>query len=844
MSTEDKDLPLSDTAGFDELADLLNTGRNLPSSRESNIEDYPDRLLILPLTRRCFMPSMSAPVIIEKGPYYDMLKEVAKMDHKFIGLVLTKDENQDIYEIDFDDMHKVGVVARILRIINIVEAGAQVILNMERRFKITNPVATKKKKPLVAKVSYHQEKVPRNKRDVIKAYSSTIVKIIRELITHNPVYKEELQLFIANSDFAAPWKLADFAVALTTASREDLQDILSTFDLVKRMEKATVLLKKELEISRLQLSINQNIETTITNTQREFFLKEQLKAIKKELGLNKDDKTVDCEKFEERLKEIKLSTEAQKVFDEEIEKLNVLDPQSAEYGVVRSYLDWLTCLPWSVFDEENNSLASATKILEKDHYGLKEIKERILEYISVAVLKNSTTKGYIICLVGPPGVGKTSVGKSIARALGRKFYRFSVGGLKDEAEIKGHRRTYVGAMPGKVIQALKYTQSSNPVIMLDEIDKIGTGFQGDPASALLEVLDPEQNGDFLDHYLDVRYDLSNILFIVTANTLDTIPSALRDRLEVLRLSGYIEEEKVQISKKYLIPRHRKECGLKATDIEFKPDALKALISGYCRESGVRQLEKMIKKVLRKVATEKVKALESKKKAAAKKKVEVTTANLEKYLGKPIFTSERYYHKGVTNGVATGLAYTEYGGSILYIETVINKGKDKLILTGNTGSIMTESSKIAYTYMLSKRVDYLPEGFDFEGQEIHVHVPEGATPKDGPSAGITMVTSMISLLTDRPVPTDLGMTGEITLTGKVLPIGGVKEKVLAAKREGLKTVIMPKRNKRDYEELATYIKKGLAVHFVEDYCEVHDIVFSGKKPKKAAAAGPKRRARGR
>jgi ATP-dependent Lon protease len=808
-----------------DLSELLTDGHFKKASEATSIDEYPANLPILPLTSRVYMPGMAVPIVIEPGVYYDLLKELAKNEHKFLGLVLTKDKEQDIYSADFDDLYDVGVVARIIRILNIQEAGAQVILNIERRFQIKKDVTPKKAKYLVAKVAYHKEMVAKDKKDMVTAYTNNLVTTIKELLNLSPLFKEELQIVLSHSDFAQPWKLTDFAVALTTASREEMQEILSTFDLIKRMEKALLLLKKEFDITKLQMMINQKIETTINKHQREYFLKEQLKAIQKELGMAKDDKTMDVERFHERAKKLHFSEEAKKVYDEEIEKLGVLDVQSAEYGVVRNYLDILTSLPWGIKDKENNNLSTAEDVLNEDHYGLKDVKERILEYISVGLLKKTGPKGYILCFVGPPGVGKTSIGKSIARALNRKFFRFSLGGMKDESEIKGHRRTYVGAMPGKLIGALKLMNASNPVIMLDEVDKVGSSYQGDPASALLEVLDPEQNKEFLDHYVDVRFDLSNVLFICTANTLDTIPGPLRDRMEIIRLSGYIEEEKMEISKKYLIPKNREEVGLKASDINFKAEALHKIVREYCREAGVRQLEKNINKIMRKIAMQKVRNLEKKKKSP---KVDVDSALIEKYLGKPIFTSERFYSKEKLNGVATGLAWTELGGSLLYIEAVKNKGRDRLKITGNAGDVMKESTSIAMTYLLSEQTRYLPTELDLSDQEVHIHIPEGATPKDGPSAGVTITTAMISLLSGRPVPQDLAMTGEITLKGKVLPIGGLKEKVLAAKRENIHNIIVPLENQRDWDELPTYLRKGVRVHFVDDYKQVYQLVFGGKK----------------
>ncbi len=591
-----------------------------------------------------------------------------------------------------------------------------------------------------------------------------------------------------------------------------------------------ILLKKELDLTQLQSTINQKIEATINKTQREFFLREQLKAIKKELGMEKDDKTMDSEKFEERLKERIVPEEVMKVIQEEIDKLNVLEVQSAEYAVSRNYLDWLTIVPWGKFSEESHDIEEAEKILEEDHYGLQDIKERILEFIAVGKLTGGV-KGSIICLVGPPGVGKTSIGKSVARALNRKFYRFSVGGMRDEAEIKGHRRTYIGAMPGKMIQAIKQAQTMNPVIMIDEIDKMGMSFQGDPASALLEVLDPEQNKDFLDHYLDVPCDLSNILFMVTANVLDTIPEPLKDRMEVLRLSGYIQAEKVEIAKQYLIPRNRKKMGLKASQITFTKGALGQLINGYAREAGVRSLENNLKKILRKVATKvakEQKEAEGKKKKKAPSKISISEKNLTDYLGKPIFTSDRYYeHTPV--GVCTGLAWTSLGGATLYVEaSKSDSDKTVMQLTGQAGDVMKESAQIAWSYIHSNFKRFSKMETFFSNSKIHIHIPEGATPKDGPSAGVTMVTAILSLLNDIPVADDIGMTGEITLTGKVLRIGGVKEKVIAAKRSNLKHLIFPAGNKRDVDELPSYLLKGLNIYFVDYYEDIVPIAFPGLK----------------
>lgn len=790
-----------------------------------------NELFIFPLVRRPFFPGMAAPVVIEPGPFFETLKLVAKSSHKSIGLVLTHTEDIDIYKAGFDDLYQIGIMARLLRIIPLEQGGAQVILNMEKRLRILRPIP--EAKVLKAKVTFYEDNPALTPE--LKAYAISIISTIKDLLKLNPLFKEELQIFLSHSDFTEPGKLADFAVALTTASREELQDVLETFDIQKRIDKALILLKKELDVSLLQSSINQKIESTISKSQKDFFLREQLKTIKRELGIEKDDKSLDKEKFEARIKERKVPQDVLKVIREEMDKLAVLEPQSAEYAVSRGYLDWLTIIPWGIQSEECQDIVKAEKILEHDHYGLEDIKQRILEFIGVGKLVGGV-KGSIICLVGPPGVGKTSIGKSIARALNRKFYRFSVGGMRDEAEIKGHRRTYIGAMPGKLIQALKYCQTMNPVIMLDEVDKMGSSYQGDPASALLEVLDPEQNCEFLDHYLDVRCNLSNVLFIVTANVLDTIPEPLKDRMDIMRLSGYIMQEKIEIAKKYLLPRNRKLMGLKSKDVTFSTEGLRAMINGYAREAGVRSLENNIKKIMRKIAlriaraeTQSEKA--HKRNAKGKKKTKetelhynITPTSLQEYLGKPMFTSDRFYERTPV-GVCTGLAWTSMGGATLYIEAIKVAGeKTEMKLTGQAGQVMKESSEIAWSYFHSALNKYAPGYTFFEKAQVHIHIPEGATPKDGPSAGITMVTALLSLLTDTPVLDNLGMTGELTLTGRILPIGGVKEKLVAARRSGLKTLIFPKDNIRDYDELPEYIKKGLIIHFVENYEEVFAIAF--------------------
>ncbi|MCH9627706.1 MAG: Lon protease 2 [Chlamydiales bacterium] len=796
----------------------------LEEAIEESLEDYalpqkqlPEELYILPINRRPFFPGMAAPVLIEPGPYYEVLKNLAKSDQKYVALVLTKKENADIYKVGFNGLYKIGVLARILRIIPMDGGGAQVVLNMEDRLEIIEPV---KDKHLRAKIEYHPD--TKEVTEELKAYSINIISVIKDLLKLNPLFKEELQIFLGHSDFTEPGKLADFAVALTTATREELQGVLEAFEMGSRIDKALALLKKELDLSRLQSSINSKIEATITKSQKEYFLREQLKTIKRELGMEREEKSIDSDKFEERLRKRDVPVSIMETIQEELDKLQTLDSASAEYTVCRNYLDWLTVIPWGMNSKERHDLKKAEVILHKDHYGLDEIKQRILELISVGKLTGGL-KGSIICLVGPPGCGKTSIGKSIARALNRKFFRFSVGGMRDEAEIKGHRRTYVGAMPGKLVQALKLCQAMNPVIMIDEVDKMGMSYHGDPSAALLEVLDPEQNRDFLDHYLDVRVDLSNVLFVVTANVMDTIPEPLLDRMEVLRLSGYILEEKVQIAKKYLIPRARKDMGLRATDVAFTTDALRSIINGYAREAGVRSLDNHIKKILRKVALNIVKGRE-KGRRKKESKHSITKASLADYLGKPIFLSDRFYERTPV-GVATGLAWTSHGGATLYIEAIKTvSDRTEMHLTGQAGDVMKESSQIAWSYLHSAIHTYAPGHTFFEKSQVHIHIPEGATPKDGPSAGVTMVAALLSLLLDTPVLDNLGMTGEITLTGRVLGVGGIREKLIAARRSGLETLVFPKDNLRDYDELPDYLKEGIEVNFVEHFDEIFPVAF--------------------
>jgi ATP-dependent Lon protease len=579
------------------------------------------------------------------------------------------------------------------------------------------------------------------------------------------------------------------------------------------MEKVLHLLKQELEVGRLQTRIRSRVEEKMTEQQRQFFLREQLKEIQKELGISKDDRTAELEKFTERLKDLVVPEEAMKILQEEMDKLSVLETGSPEYAVTRNYLDWLTSIPWGVHSKDNLNLNHARKVLDEQHEGLDDVKDRIIEFIGVGAMKGEVS-GSIILLVGPPGVGKTSVGKSIADALGRQFYRFSLGGMRDEAEVKGHRRTYIGAMPGKFVQAIKDTAVSNPLIMLDEIDKIGASFQGDPASALLEALDPEQNSEFLDHYLDARIDLSKVLFVCTANQLDTIPGPLLDRMEVIALSGYIATEKLAIAKNHLWPKLLDRAGVKSSQLKITDAAIKQIIEGYAREAGVRGLEKRLGKIIRKAA---VQILRRKKTP-----IRVGLKQLEDFLGKPVFRAERRM-TGV--GVVTGLAWTAMGGATLSLEaTRVHRKQRGFKLTGQLGDVMKESAEIAYSYVASRTKEFgIAEDY-FDRAFIHLHVPEGATPKDGPSAGITMATALVSLASNKRIRRPLAMTGELTLTGLVLPIGGVREKLIAARRARIMEVILPEDNRRDVDELPEHVVTGMKIHFAERYEHVAEIVF--------------------
>lgn len=767
----------------------------------------PDRIYLLPMSGRPFFPAQVQPLVVSSELWESTIGRVEKTDHRILGLSYVPRQQQD-NELTSSHFSKIGCAVRIH---NIKREGDKIQFVAEglKRFQVKEFLA--EDIPFLTRVDYPVSND--TDRDRIRAYAMAIINTIKELLPLNPLYGEGLKDYLARFNPNDPSPLSDFAATLTTATGDELQAILETVPVIERMEKVLVILKKELDVVKLQSEITQEMNKNVNENQRKFFLREQLKIIQKELGISKDDRTADIEMFQDRLKKLTVPDHVMERYESEIQKLSVLEKGSSEYGVSRNYLDWITSIPWGIHSEDKLDIKAARKTLEKHHSGLTDVKERIIEFLAVGVYKGEVS-GSIMLLVGPPGVGKTSIGKSIADALGRKFYRFSLGGMRDEAEIKGHRRTYVGAMPGKFMQALRETGVSNPVIMLDEVDKIGASYQGDPASALLEALDPEQNKDFLDHYFDLRADLSKVLFICTANQLDTIPRPLLDRMDVTSLSGYITQEKVEIAKKHLWPRQLEKNGLSSKQLKITDAALRQIVEGYAREAGVRNLEKMLNKILRKAV---VKLLEDENAL-----VNVGVKNLEEYLGAPYFRKDRSL-KGV--GVVTGLAWTSMGGATLPVEAtaVHEKGKG-FKLTGKLGDVMKESAEIAYSFISSHMKDFKGAPEYFQNKFIHLHVPEGATPKDGPSAGITMATALLSLALGKQIKSPLAMTGELTLTGHVLPIGGVREKVIAARRSKIMELILPFDNKRDVDELPDYIKEGITFHFAEKYKDVFKVIF--------------------
>ncbi|KAH7727604.1 ATP-dependent protease La family protein [Aphelenchoides avenae] len=863
-----------------------------------NVPDNLPNVPIIAINRYPLFPGFIKKVdIVKDEALKDLLRRKVKMRQPYVGVFVKKDdENKAEAVASLNELYSVGSFAQIVEMRDLGQGQViELILNAQRRIRLLEPIAeqeepsvtkingrragrkreekAEKKAKKEEKVEMPVEKVdekvekasriiygrtenvvvePIDKTVEVKAKMQAIVQVVRDIVSFSPLFGQQINLLLHPSQNVVdnPIYLCDLvATIVQSAETEDLQATMSETNVQRRLDLALEMLEKEKTVAKLKHEINKDVERKVQEQHRKYLLNEQLKAIKKELGLEKDDKQAIIERMEERLKDLKVPEYALKVIKEEQTKLNFLDPHSSEFSVSRNYLDWLTSIPWGKTSEENMDLDRAETILNEDHYGMKDVKERILEFIAVGILKKSVG-GKILCLHGPPGVGKTSIAKSIARALNRQYFRFSVGGMTDVAEIKGHRRTYIGAMPGKMIQCLKKVETENPLVLIDEVDKMGrAGYHGDPASALLELLDPEQNSNFMDHFLDVPVDLSKVLFICTANAIDSIPGPLKDRMELIEVSGYVSEEKLKIAENYLIPQARENCALPDEKIEIQPDALDTLIKQYCRESGVRNLQKHIEKIFRKAA---YKIAGHKDDVPSEGRIVVSNENLQKFVGRPKFTSDRLYEV-TPPGVIMGLAWTAMGGSALYIEATLrrrfnphvsdrdsvlsdssnNDNKPKpdgsLEATGHLGDVMKESMRAAYTVSKNILTQKQPENEFLELAHLHVHVPEGAVPKDGPSAGCTIATALLSLALNTPAKQNIAMTGEISLTGKVLPVGGIKEKIIAAKRAGVSEVILPVENKKDFEDLDDFIKNDVTIHFATHYNEIFDIVFPDYKP---------------
>ncbi|KIM40763.1 hypothetical protein M413DRAFT_72723 [Hebeloma cylindrosporum] len=934
-------------------------------AKQSVPEIYP-QMLALPIARRPLFPGFYKAVVVRNPAVVAAIKEMMKRGQPYLGAFLLKDENTDSDVItDVNSVHPVGVFAQITSVFAAagrsadggpngeIEEGLTAVLYPHRRIKITELVKAggakmeeveQQEEPQtvepptppptpppsaekhlsestsgpVQTAFLHKHDIsivnvenlvtlPYNKDDqYIRAFMSEIVSVFKDIAQLNPLFRDQITNIsinqVAANVFDEPDKLADFAAAVSSGEVQELQDVLESLVVDDRLRKALLVLKKELINAQLQSKLSRDVDSKIAKRQREYYLMEQLKGIKKELGMESDGKDKLIEKFRERAAGLKMPEGVRKVFDEELAKLQGLEPAASEANVTRNYLDWLTQIPWGRHTPENYSIPHAETVLNEDHYGLTDVKSRILEFLAVGKLRG-TVEGKIICLVGPPGVGKTSIGKSIARALGRRFFRFSVGGLTDVAEIKGHRRTYVGALPGKIIQALKRVETENPLVLIDEVDKIGRGINGDPASALLEMLDPEQNNGFLDHYMDVPVDLSRVLFVCTANNLDTIPAPLLDRMEVLEVSGYVSEEKSVIAQRYLGPQAREASGLKGADVELEEGAVDVLIKYYCRESGVRNLKKHIEKIYRKAALKLVQDLGEEKlseppapassappstsephatpdtekeppssavsqeptespiepdtstsstppEGAASPRpvtterkpmhipesvhVRITPENLKEYVGPPVYQKDRMYAYMPPPGVSTGLGYLGNGsGAVMPIEAMSMPGKGGLQLTGKLGEVIRESAQIAQSWVRSNAFELgitkAPEEQFLVDRDIHVHMPEGSIGKEGPSAGTAILTAFVSLFTKTRVSQDIAMTGEVSLVGQVLPVGGLKEKILAAHRAGIKTIIAPAANRADIEEnVPESVKTGIRFVYVETVHEVLKEVFKGSE----------------
>lgn len=767
--------------------------------------EIPDTLPVIPLRDIVVYPFTVIPLFVVEEKSMKAI-EHAMSSHRLVATVAMRNREAEI--VGPADLYTIGTASVIHKMLRMPEKGMALVVQGIVKIAIKDFLS---ESPFLnASIEVVREESEKNTR--IEALMRTAVAQTQKMLSLAPYLPEEIQIAAINLD--DPLKLAYLIATIVRMKIEERQDILELDNVEEKLNRVLTILTREIDILELGGKIQTQVQSEMSKAQREYYLREQLKAIKQELG-ETDERTQEANEIRNRLKEANLPEEVMKEAEREVNRLEKLPSASPEYNVIRTYLDWIIDLPWNKSTEDNLDLERAQKILDEDHYDLEKIKTRIIEYLAVRKLKKDM-KGPILCFVGPPGVGKTSLGQSIARALGRKFIRMSVGGMRDEAEIRGHRRTYIGALPGRIIQSLRRAGSNNPLFMIDEIDKIGADFRGDPSSALLEVLDPEQNSTFRDHYLDLAFDLSKVMFITTANVLQTIHPALRDRMEVLVLAGYTGEEKLGIATKYLIPKQIKEHGLTEDNIEFTEGAIRKIISAYTREAGVRNLEREIATVCRKVAKD---VAEGKT-----EKVIVDVEDLHTFLG-PEKIFPEVAKRTTVPGVATGLAWTETGGEILFVEATKMPGGKGFTLTGQLGEVMQESAKAALSYVRSRAKDFgIAEDF-FQKYDIHLHVPAGAIPKDGPSAGITMISALVSLLSGRPVNNKVAMTGEITLTGMVLPVGGIKEKVLAAKRAGIETVILPKRNENDIEELPEDIQKEMKFVFVETVDEALKVALT-------------------
>lgn len=759
---------------------------------------------VLPLRDSVIFPSVVFPLVVGEKNSIQLVHDVLATDKTFAVFTIKNPESENP---GFQNLYTTGSLVNILKMFQAPDGSLRLLVQGISRIRL---LSIDQEHPYL-RGTVEEIFCPYEKTMEIEALMRAVSDSFQKMVTLSPVLPDELKVIISN--IREPDRMADMIASSMNLETSEKQTILEATDIQDRLTKVMNAVHHEIQLLELNNKIQTEVNAEISKSQREYFLREQLKAIRHELGEDEDE-TVEIEELEKKIESKRMPSEAKKAARKELERLSQMSPSSAEYTVSKTYIDWLLELPWQNKTKDSINIKKAKQILDADHYDLDDVKDRILEFLAVRKLRKES-KSPILCFLGPPGVGKTSLGKSIARAIGRKFVRFSLGGVKDEAEIRGHRRTYIGALPGKIIQELRRCQSNNPVFMLDEIDKIGQDFRGDPAAALLEVLDPEQNVAFLDHYIDIPFNLSNVMFIATANELSPIPPALLDRMEVLRLPGYITEEKLEIAKRYIIPRQIIENGLRQKDLELTDEAVSRIISEYTWESGVRNLEREIANVCRKVAR--------KIAEGSKGQYRVTAANIPEYLGpQKIFPETARRHDEV--GIATGLAWTQNGGEILFIESRMMPGKSGLQLTGQLGNIMKESAQAALSYIRSRAKSLKIPPSIFETMDIHIHIPSGATPKDGPSAGITIAVCLTSLFTRQPVRADIAMTGEITLRGKVMPVGGIREKVVAARRAGIRTIIMPKLNQNDLETVPDYIKQSLNFHFVEHIDEVLPIAL--------------------